>query len=222
MSGLSTPTLSHSDPPLLPPVPLLAPLDSSPSTPPHDAEVDAHTAQAASESFRDTSLPPERPSDDLPPTYDALRQAEPNNPRFARWGGWIEKRAQERRAERLAEREMGAMQRTSWSLPDDEPEDLRRDLSARWRDNEAEKRLSRESVLQVVNADMTSATMPSSSQAGRRRTESSASSASTSRSKLTRNVEMHRVGSRFGCGIPERPLCACVLPGGGLGNGDER
>ncbi|KAK4332521.1 hypothetical protein RTBOTA2_000682 [Rhodotorula toruloides] len=222
MSGLSTPTLSHSDPPLLPPVPLLAPLDSSPPTPPHDAEVDAHTAQAASESFRDTSLPPERPSDDLPPTYDALRQAEPNNPRFARWGGWIEKRAQERRAERLAEREMGAMQRTSWSLPDDEPEDLRRDLSARWRDNEAEKRLSRESVLQVVNADMTSATMPSSSQAGRRRTESSASSASTSRSKLTRNVEMHRVGSRFGCGIPERPLCACVLPGGGLGNGDER
>ncbi|KAJ8296778.1 hypothetical protein OF846_000060 [Rhodotorula toruloides] len=222
MSGPSTPGSSHPDPPQLPSIPRLAPFDSSPPAPPHNADVDAHTARTAGERNADASLPPEHPADDLPPTYDALRAAEPNNPRFARWGGWIEKRAQERRAERQAERESGAAQRTSWNLPNDEPEDLRRDLSARWRNNEAEKRLSRESVLQVVNADVTSASMPSSSQTTRRRTESSASSASTSRSKLSRNVEMHRVGSRFDCGIPERPICACVLPGGGVVNGDER
>ncbi|BGP29036.1 hypothetical protein JCM10296v2_000772 [Rhodotorula toruloides] len=222
MSRLSTPSSTHTDPPQLPPGPLLAPLVSSPPTPPHNAEVDAHTAQRAREAVPATSRPSGSTTNDLPPTYDALREAEPNNPRFARWGGWIEKRAQERRAEQLAEREAGAVRPTSWNLPVDEPQDFRRDLSARWRDNEAEKRLSRESVLQVVNADVTSAPTGSSSQTTRRRRESAASSASTSRSKLTRNVEMHRVGSRFGCGIPERPLCACILPGGGVMNGDER
>ncbi|BGP36967.1 hypothetical protein JCM10449v2_000871 [Rhodotorula kratochvilovae] len=193
-----------------------------------------HTTPATAPPPRTTSLspladpappPPRPPSPSLPtdadlppPSYDHAR----GNPRFPRWGPWIEKRANERRQERDHLRNTGALARTGWDLGEEGGEgahgDEEGDRAQRERDDRAEKRLSRDSLsLVVANPDPTPSSSFSSCIDDRR--PRSASGASTGGgdavTQLTRHVQVLRVGGRFAPGVPDELLCAVPLPSGG-------
>ncbi|GAA6035390.1 hypothetical protein JCM8097_008852 [Rhodosporidiobolus ruineniae] len=166
---------------------------------------------------------------DILPSYD---QAVPNPPhRFPRWGPWIEKRAQERREERQHLRQQGLVQPSSWDLPDHpsgghETQEGAKDWQqARDRDERAEKRLSGGLCDGLPH--------PGLGERSRNDSETSVGSGGgpagaggkNATHRLTKNVQLERVGGRFSKGLPDKPLCGLMLPtkaGVSGAEGDER
>ncbi|GAA6058591.1 hypothetical protein JCM10212_007030 [Sporobolomyces blumeae] len=169
-----------------------------------------------------------------PPTYDDSSPPPPG--RFGRWSNWIEKRGAERREEREELKRTGRLgPSSSWDLPDSfnsatvsagpsagssidgdlsaEVDELRRNRN---RDEAAEKRMSGSSFT-IANPDLLEHALPEqpATAAGRARASSSPSTHSTTSpgvQRLTKNLSLEQLGSRFDRGLPERPLCAMALP----------
>jgi len=175
--------------------------------------------------------------DDIPPTYEQTRLAEPDNARFGRWRNWVEKRGTERREEREELKQSGKLEKTSWNLPtaardtlgmskgdEEEGYDEEERERARIRDDQMEKRLlAASNPYRVSNPDPeNSLNLPPSTssrhqQEQERRSRSSSSAfgggkGAATRHRLTKNVTIEQLGSRFDRGLPDQPLCGMILP----------
>ena len=168
---------------------------------------------------------------EVPPSYEETRLAEPDNARFGRWRNWVEKRGNERREERDELKQSGKLEKSSWTLPDEgldngnrvgqrgeeaHVDDEERER-ARMRDDQMEKRLlAASNPYRVSNPDPSSLLQPSTSadqqQERRSRSSSSASGGGAMKHRLTKNVTIEQLGSRFDRGLPDQPLCGMVLP----------
>ncbi|GAA5896707.1 uncharacterized protein JCM6883_006989 [Sporobolomyces salmoneus] len=183
-------------------------------------------------------------SEEIPPSYEQTRLAEPGNPRFGRWRNWVEKRGQERRQEKEELTRTGQVEKSSWDLPQssssssldqrNEDETKRQSWSrhqrsrteeelvdaARRRDALRENRLSTGSQFTISNPDHLQATPAETSREGRSRSSSAASVGGGGNVRLTKNVTIERLGSRFDRGLPEKPLCGMMLPTQPAGSGE--
>lgn len=179
------------------------------------------------------SSPPPPDAPELLPTYVDLQSAEPANPRFGRWRGWIEKRATERREERDTARSEGRTRQSGWDLSDASAHEKEywesgENDAGRERNEAAERRLSRRRPL-VTNPDGgESSPAPSTSSsmlhAGHGVLPLSVGTSvrlddhcGIRRTELMRRpfFQIHPLGSRFLQQVPEQPRCGVVLPVGG-------
>ncbi|GAA5955329.1 hypothetical protein JCM3765_003283 [Sporobolomyces pararoseus] len=173
--------------------------------------------------------------EEIPPSYEETRQAEPNNPRFGRWRNWVEKRGVDRRLEREEMSRNGQSEKTSWDLPrsndsaldattgrrwswdrgQDQESDQEAVRIARTRDELMENRLSSAGQYSISNPDYLQP-QAGNSRESRSRSSSAASTGTGggggTRNRLTKNVTIERLGSRFDRGLPQKPLCGMMLP----------
>ncbi|GAA5892616.1 hypothetical protein JCM6882_005660 [Rhodosporidiobolus microsporus] len=192
------------------------------------------------------SLPPSLPlSPDAeanpappPPSYDQAAASSPQ--RFKRWagpGGWIEKRARERRDERDELRRMGRVRKGGWDLPpsagekEEEKGGEEGTGEGRWGEGRGGEEVVRGTERLSLydpgaweqgrrGGDTGGALSAGGSGKGKGKATPTTGSNSFSQ-RLTKNVALHRVGGRFSRGVTERPLCGVGLPTQG-GASDER
>ncbi|GAA5990589.1 hypothetical protein JCM5350_001046 [Sporobolomyces pararoseus] len=221
-SSLSSPSLSPPQSNLPPPPPghrLTRPQDGSDYNPVNQ-----------STEYRQHELEEE----EIPPSYEETRLAEPNNPRFGRWRNWVEKRGVDRRLEREELSRTGQLEKTSWDLPTSNDPALDATTGRRWswdrgheqgRDQEAvsiartrdelmENRLSTTGQYSISNPDYLQP-LAGNHRESRSRSSSAASTGTGgggTRTRLTKNVTIERLGSRFDRGLSQKPLCGMMLP----------
>ncbi|KAK4054789.1 hypothetical protein OIV83_000713 [Microbotryomycetes sp. JL201] len=179
------------------------------------AALDYVQTEVMTTQFPAADAPAVQELDDMLPSYAQLRQNEPANPRFGRWRGWVEKRAREQNNERAQEREAGNSKR-SWDLDDSMPprkfSDDSQEAARRKKQDLIEQRMSRYTLVPV---DLNSGSEGADEDSG---TDSSSAQPSVTTGRmdeLTHSLAMHFLGSRFASGLPDEPLCACILPLGG-------
>lgn len=199
------------------------PSDSDSSSHDHDHDafplefrLQAGAAPPQPSASQPSQLPPQEAEDpDALPTYKDLEKAEPGNPRFGRYGSWIQKRAREGRDERDADRREGRGRKSSWNLGPRRTDDVRGvldDDTGRERDAQAERRMSRKAEARV------GVTNPDPEQDGGGSSPVIIESSSVWGSPqvpLTAATSILPLGSRFLRQVPEKPTSGVVLPVGG-------